>query len=70
MSDIRRRSPLWEEFSDDSRLADKQAKPCLLACLLVLAVSKQASKRPLFWAIKQAIKGLACLLACLLLVYS
>jgi hypothetical protein len=49
------------------RLADKQAKPCLLACLLVLAGSKQEA---LFWAIKQAKGGLACLLACLLLVYS
>jgi len=43
-----------------SRLADKQAKPCLLACL----GSKQAIKQEAsFWAIKQAKEGLACLLA-------
>ena len=53
------------------RLADKQAKPCLLACLLVLAGSKQASKRPYFGQSGGQRKGLlACLLACLLLVYS
>jgi len=45
------------------RLADKQAKPCLLACLLVLAVSKQASKRPHFG---QSSKQRGGLLACLL----
>ena len=49
------------------RLADKQAKPCLLACLLVLAVSKQSSKRPHFG---QSSKQRKVLLACLLLVYS
>ena len=49
------------------RLADKQAKPCLLACLLVLAGSKQASKRPYFGQSSKQKEGLlACLLACLL----
>ena len=51
----------WKESNVILRLADKQAKPCLLACLLVLAVSKQASRRPYFWAIKQAKEGFACL---------
>jgi len=32
-----------------------------------LLISKQEA---LFWAIKQAMEGLACLLACLLLIYS
>jgi len=52
------------------RLADKQAKPCLLACLLVLAVSKQASKRPYFGQSSKQWKGLlACLLVyCLYIV--
>ena len=53
-----------------SRLADKQAKPCLLAYLLVLAVSKQASKRPYFGQSSKQWKGLlACLLVyCLYIV--
>jgi hypothetical protein len=43
----------------------------LLACLLACLGSKQAIKQEAsFWAIKQAKEGLACLLACLLLVYS
>jgi len=52
------------------RLADKQAKPCLLACLLVLAVSKQSSKRPYFGQSSKQRKGLlACLLVyCLYIV--
>jgi hypothetical protein len=52
------------------RLADKQAKPCLLACLLVLAGSKQASKRPYFGQSSKQKEGLlACLLVyCLYIV--
>ena len=53
-----------------ARLADKQAKPCLLACLLVLAGSKQASKRPYFGQSSKQKEGLlACLLVyCLYIV--
>ena len=65
------RLPEHHPDSTTYRLADKQAKPCLLACLLVLAGSKQASKRPYFGQSSKQKEGLlACLLACLLLVYS
>ena len=60
----------FKSDGDNGRLADKQANPCLLARLLVLAVSKQASKQEaLFWAIKQTKEGFACLLTCLLVYY-
>ncbi len=44
-------------------LISKQTPACLLACLLVLAVSKQASTRPYFGQSSKQRKGL---LACLL----
>jgi hypothetical protein len=62
--------PSYAEPSCRARLADKQAKPCLLACLLVLAGSKQASKRPYFGQSSKQREGLlACLLVyCLYVV--
>jgi len=45
---------LAAQSTEGGRLADKQAKPCLLACLLVLAVSKQQVWREVYRAARRS----------------